>query len=130
MNAPRENHEPPPAIARRGWRYHHVGIPTTTARPGEQFLPGLKLHVSGFATSPYGIEWMRFEKECPVCDLIKTVPHVAFEVDDLDSALAGEVILHDVSSPSPGVRTAMIVDDGAPIELIEFHGGTRPRSDR
>jgi hypothetical protein len=25
-----------------------------------------------------------------------------------------------VSSPSEGVRVAMIVDDGAPVELLEF----------
>jgi hypothetical protein len=26
----RQDHEQPAAIAQRGWRYHHLGIPTTT----------------------------------------------------------------------------------------------------
>jgi hypothetical protein len=63
---------------------------------------------------------MRFEPESPVPELIRSVPHVAFEVDDLDAALAGREILCPPGSPSAGVRAAMIVDDGALIELIEF----------
>jgi hypothetical protein len=107
-------------IARRGWRYHHLGIPVTTPHPGEKLLPHLKIAVSGFSTSPYGIEWMRFEPECEVHELVRTLPHIAFEVDDLERACRGCTLLGEISSPSPGVRVAMIVDDGAPIELIEF----------
>src|SRR5512135_1770122 len=112
----RLDHEPPPAISRKGWRYHHIGIPTTTPRPGETYLEHLKVHVSGFPTSPYGIEWMRFDPGCRVSNLVRTVPHIAFEVDDLDAAIAGQILLGEVSSPSEGVRVAMIVHDGAPIE--------------
>jgi hypothetical protein len=115
----RQAHEPP-VVTRQGWRYHHIGIPTETPRPGEEYLPHLKLHVSGFETSPYGIEWMRFDKDCPVSELVRTVPHIAFEVDDLDGAIRGKQLLGEVSSPSEGVRVAMIVDDGAPVELLEF----------
>jgi hypothetical protein len=116
----RLDHEPPAAIAQRGWRYHHLGIPTTIPRADEIHLKDLKIHVSGFETSPYGIEWMRFDPDCVISDLIRTVPHIAFEVDDLDAALVGKAVLGDVSSPSEGVRVAMILDNGAPVELLEF----------
>jgi len=116
----RMDNEQPAAVARRGWRYHHLGIPTTIPRSDEIHLEHLKVHVSGFRTSPYGIEWMRFDPDCAVSELVRTVPHVAFEVDDLDAALAGQTVLSDVSSPSEGVRVAMIVDNGAPVELLEF----------
>src|SRR5664279_2996319 len=89
-NAPemkRGVHEPPPAVTRNGWRYHHLGIPTDIPHPGEEYLEHLKVHVSGFETSPYGIEWMRFDPDCPIAGLIRTVPHIAFEVDDLDAAI-------------------------------------------
>jgi hypothetical protein len=89
-------------------------------RPNERHLTHLKIHVSGFDTSPYGIEWIRFDPDCPVSDVVRTVPHIAFEVDDLDAALTGQRLLGTVSSPSAGVRVAMILDDGAPIELLEF----------
>ncbi len=120
MTSRRRDHEQPAAITERGWRYHHLGIPTTVPRPGERYLSHLKIFVSGFDTSPYGIEWMRFEPGCPVADLVRTVPHIAFEVDDLDAALEGQTLLGEVGSPSEGVRVAMILHDGAPVELLEF----------
>jgi hypothetical protein len=116
----RQDHEPPTVIAQQGWRYHHLGIPTEIPRPGERYIEHLKIYVSGFETSPYGIEWMRFDPDCPVSELIRTVPHIAFEVDDLDAALEGKEILSPPSSPSNGVRAAMIIHNGAPVELIEF----------
>lgn len=100
-------------------RYHHIGIPTTEKRPGERYLEAFGMYVSGFANSPYGIEWMRFEADSPLPILVQTVPHVAFEVDDLDVEIAGCDVLIEPNSPSPGVRVAFIVDDGAPVELLE-----------
>jgi hypothetical protein len=119
MPTKRQAHEPPAAIA-AGWRYHHLGIPYTEPREGEQSLAHLGVHVRGFDTSPYGIEWMRFEPHCRVPDVVRSVPHIAFEVDDLDAALAGKEILIAPNSPSPGVRVAFILDDGAPVELLQF----------
>jgi hypothetical protein len=116
----RRSHEPPDVVARRGWRYHHLGIPTTVPRANETYLERYGLYVSGFPTSPYGIEWMRFEDGSPLHSLIKSLPHLAFEVDDLDSALVGQEVISPPGSPSDGVRAAMIVVDGAPVELISF----------
>ena len=122
----RQDHEPPAAIAVDGWRYHHLGIPTATPRPGECYLEQFKLYVSGFEESPYGIQWMRFEPGSPVHPLIQSVPHVAFEVDDLEQALEGRQVLTPPNSPSDGVRVAMILDNGAPVELIQFQRPAPP----
>jgi len=116
----RQGHEPPSAIAVEGWRYHHIGIPTQTPRPGEIHLPQLKIHVAGYESSPYGIQWMRYDADAPYPEIIMTVPHVAFEVDDLAAALEGKEILTPPNSPSEGVMVAMILDNGAPVELLEF----------
>ena len=115
----RLNYEPPPIFA-LGWRYHHLGIPTSVPHPQEHHLEHLRIFVRGFETSPFGIEWMRFEPECNIHELIKQVPHVAFEVDDIEEAIGGFKVIYPISSSSEGVRSAMIVHDGAPIELIEF----------
>lgn len=115
----RKDHEPP-AVTRRGWRYHHMGVPTDKPRAGERYLGEYKMYVSGFETSPYGIEWMRFEPDSPISELIRTIPHIAFEVDDLNAEIRGKKLLGGVSEPSEGVRVAMIVDNGAPVELLEF----------
>jgi len=101
-------------------RYHHIGIPTTDRREGERLIKRYATYVSGYETSAYGIEWMRFEPEAPVPDLVRTVPHVAFEVDDLEAEIEGKEIIIQPNSPSDGVRVAFIVENGAPIEFLEF----------
>ncbi len=79
----RQDNEPPAAIARHGWRYHHIGIPTQTPRPDEIHVPHLHIHVAGFQTSPFGVQWMRFDPDAPYPEAVKTIPHVALKVDDL-----------------------------------------------
>jgi len=101
-------------------RYHHLGIPTDQVRPHEEYLEDFRMYVSGLEASPFGVEWMRFEPDCPLPDLVKNVPHLAFEVDDLEAAIAGHEVIIEPNAPSEGVRVAFIVHDGAPIEFLEF----------
>jgi hypothetical protein len=82
--------------------YHHIGIPTDIPREGEIYLEG-------------------FKADCPLPELVKTVPHVAFAVDDLEAELAGKEILIQPNSPSEGVTVAFIVENGAPIEFLQFN---------
>ena len=118
----RKEHELADCLTRWGWKYHHLGIPTTNKMPDELYVPQFKFYVSGFSSSPYGIEWMRFEDDSPIDKLIQNIPHIAFLVEDLDY----ELITHDLkiltepNSPATGIRVAMIEHNGAPIELIEF----------
>uniref|UniRef100_UPI0032180B29 VOC family protein n=1 Tax=uncultured Draconibacterium sp. TaxID=1573823 RepID=UPI0032180B29 len=119
----RLEYELPDATQKWGWKYHHMGIPTTVKMPGEKYLPQFKFYHSGFPESPFGIEWMRFENDSPIHPLIQKIPHIAFEVDNLDYELANRnlTILTKPNPPMEGVRVAMIEHNGAPIELIEFN---------
>jgi hypothetical protein len=101
-------------------KYHHIGIPTDTPQPGETYLAEHKVFCTDHENNPYGIQWMRFEAECQLPELVKTVPHVAFEVDDLGSALVGHEILIEPNSPSEGVIVAFIACEGAPVEFLQF----------
>jgi len=118
----RKDHELPEAISAWGWKYHHLGVPTKNIMPEEKYLKKFKVYVSGFSSSPYGIEWMRYQEGSPIHPLIQAVPHIAFEVDNLDHELAVHnfKIITPPNPPSEGVRVAMIEHNGAPIELIEF----------
>ena len=100
--------------------YHHIGIPIQTKRKNETYLEDYRVYVSGYEESPYGVEWMRFEPDSPLPELVQTVPHVAFRVDDLEAELKGKEVLIEPNSPSEGVRVAFIVNNGAPIEFIEI----------
>jgi len=64
---------------------------------------------------------MRFDPDCPLPELVKTIPHIAFEVDNLVEAINGKEILIEPNSPSEGVMVAFIVEDGAPFELMEIN---------
>ncbi len=99
--------------------------------PGEIHIPHLGMYAAGFSTSPFGVEWVRFEKGSPVHPLVQTVPHVAFEVQDLERELRLRdfIVLTPPASPSDGVRVAMIEHNGAPIELIEFSRRDAPGQD-
>jgi hypothetical protein len=124
MNRQRLDSEEPEAVGKWGWKYHHTGIPTDKIMPGEVYLPGFGIHVSGFRESPFGIEWMRYEEWSPLHELIKTVPHLAFEVGNIEEEIRKHnlSVIFEPGSPSDGVRSAMIEYDGAPVELIEFSG--------
>jgi len=99
--------------------YHHIGIPTKQPRPGERYSSTFKMYTSDGNDKNFRIQWHRFEKDCPLHQLIRTVPHVAFKVDSIDNAINNKVILLDPYYPFAGFRVAMIEVDGAPVELIE-----------
>ncbi len=105
---------------KKNLRYHHLGIPTTVPREGEIHLEDFKAYVSGYETSPYGVEWMRFKPDSPLPELVKTVPHIAFEVDDLTAEIDDKEVLIEPNSLSEGVTVAFIVHNGAPIEFLQF----------
>ncbi len=101
-------------------RYHHIGIPTSRPLPPEDYNAEFKCSASGYFESPYGVEWMKFDPDCSLPELVKTVPHVAFVVDDIQAAIAGKEVLIKPNSPTDGVTVAFIEDHGAPIEFLQF----------
>jgi hypothetical protein len=107
-------------------RFNHVGIPTKGRFSGEIDIPHLRMTVSDHKSNPFGLQWQRYWADAPYPELVKTVPHVAFEVDDLAAAMAGYPVLIAPNSPSPGVLVAMIEVQGAPVELMQVDRNLRP----
>ena len=101
-------------------KFNHIGIPTTDSFDGEIDLPHLKMTVSDHENNPYGIQWQRYWEDAPYPPLVKTVPHVAFEVDDLEHELQGKKVIIEPNSPSPGLVVAFVEINGAPVELMQF----------
>jgi hypothetical protein len=100
-------------------KYHHLGIPTKIPIKGEVYLKDYKVFHFGYDKSEFGIEWMRYEDDCPLPEIVKKVPHIAFEVDNVHEAIKGRKILIEPNSPSEGNIVAFIEENGAPIELIQ-----------
>ncbi len=101
-------------------KYSHLGIPTTCQFEEEIDLPHLKVTVSDHTNNEFGIQWQRYWENAPHPDLVKTVPHVAFEVDDLCVALEGKKVIIKPNSPSEGLVVALIEVNGVPIELMQY----------
>lgn len=100
--------------------YHHTGMPSDDHWEEEIKVPHLKLAYLPGKYNSYGVEWLRFEAGNENPDIIKYVPHVAFEVDDIDQAIVGEKVIYHSGRDGSGVIVAMIEVDGASIEFIEL----------
>lgn len=108
------------------FRYHHLGIPTTGEIAESVYLPALKMSVSDHTATPFGVQWMKFDADCPLPDLVKQVAHVAFEVDDLREAIRGKKVIIEPNEPSPGILVAFIQEGGAPIEFLQIERVKKP----
>lgn len=102
-------------------KFHHVGIPTDRKLPDKDYNAKLKIHGSGYFETPYGVEWHNFDKDNELPDIIKTMPHVAFEVDDVRKAIQGKNIVLEPTSPVNDVVVAFIMDRGVLVELLQFN---------
>ncbi len=102
------------------YKYHHLGIPTKIPSRDEKYLPQYKLYHYGYEDSEFVIEWMRYEKDCKLPEIVKTMPHIAFEVDDIYEAIEGKKVIIKPNSPSDGITVAFIEENGAPIEFIQI----------
>jgi hypothetical protein len=107
-------------------KFNHVGIPTEQPFAGEIPLPHLRVTVSDHQNNPFGIQWQRYWDDAPYPELVKTVPHIAFEVDDLTAAIAEHNVIIEPNSPSPGVIVAFVEVNGAPVELMQIDHEQRP----
>src|SRR5512132_1093078 len=107
-------------------KFDHIGIPTTNRFDGEIELPHLQMTVSDHQDNPFGIQWQRYWDDAPYPHLVKTVPHVAFEVDDLAAALDGQRVIIEPNNPSHGVTVAFVEVHGAPVELLQIDHEARP----
>lgn len=102
-------------------RYHHYGIPTQEKRPDESLVEvgGYTFYSTPFEANKWHIQWHRFPEGHGLPDIVTKVPHIGFQVDDLDEELEGHEPIFGPYSPLEGYRVAMIEEQGMLIELIE-----------
>jgi hypothetical protein len=104
-------------------KYNHLGIPTQTPKEGEIYLPDFDIYCTDHESNPFGIQWMRYGEKCTLPRIVQEVAHVAFEVENLAEALEGKEVIIEPNSPSEGVMVAFVLEDGAPVELMEYAAG-------
>jgi hypothetical protein len=100
-------------------KFSHIGIPTTEDRNWDGFYEPGRIHYTDFDKDAFGVEWIRCEADSPMPEMFQRVPHIAYQVDDIEEALKGKEILVEIFSPADGVRVAFINHNGAPVEFME-----------
>ena len=102
-------------------KFHHYGIPTQDKREDETLVEvdQFKFYSTPFQGNSWNIQWHRFPEDHGLPELVTQVPHIAFQVDDLDKEIEGANILFGPYTPLEGYRVAMIEEQGVPIELVE-----------
>jgi hypothetical protein len=103
-------------------KFDHMGIVTTEKQPKESWVESTRVWVTSPREHPYNIEFIRFEPDTPVTGLLRTEPHVAYRVDDLEQAMEGhDVVLEPFDASGTGfVRVAFVNVGGALVELMEY----------
>jgi len=99
--------------------FHHFGVPSTTPHDNESYIADAKVYVTDPEQHPYRVEFLRFELDSPLPEAVRTTPHAAFLVDDLEAALDGEEVVIAPFDATAELRCAFIVDGPAVIELME-----------
>ena len=100
--------------------FSHIGIPTTEEKNWDGYYKPGKIHYTDFNNDEYGIEWVKFDADSPMPEMMRTIPHVAYLVDNIEEALSGREILVETFSPGEGVRVAFIAHNGSPVEFMEI----------
>ncbi len=99
---------------------HHIGIPTTVKQAKEGYSEDMRLFITDPADSINKIEFLRFEKESTMPELIQTTAHVAYQVEDIVEETKGKKIVYPITKLSDNMTIAFIEEDGIAIELIEL----------
>ena len=101
-------------------KFHHIGIPTDQRHEGEEYLEGGKVFYTDPEASEYRIEWLRFEPDSPMPEELRTRPHPAFLVDDIQAAIEGKNVLIEPFEVFEGLTIAFIMEDTSPVELMQM----------
>ncbi|MEG1615780.1 MAG: hypothetical protein RR202_00100 [Bacteroidales bacterium] len=101
-------------------KINHFGVPTTTPQEGEFYVDGLKVWLTDFTQSENKIEYLRFEEGSWMPEQIQKIPHIAYEVPNLEEALKGKKILVEPMPGGENLTIAFIEEEGIPLELMQF----------
>ncbi len=102
-------------------QFDHIGIVTTETKPGERFVPATKVWVTDFQKHPFRVEWLRFEPDSPVKGPVREMAHVAYRVENIQTAAKGMKVLLEPFEAGIAKVGFYQTDDGVVVEFMEYH---------
>ena len=101
-----------------GYKFLHIGVPTTKVRPNEIYVDKMKLYKVEPEHSEFHMEYIRFQDGCPFPDIMHYTPHVAFEVDCIEEASKGaQVIVEPIDLGE--IVICFVIKDNVILELLQ-----------
>jgi hypothetical protein len=99
--------------------FDHIGVPTEEKQPEEMYVEATKVWVTNPLRHPQRIEYLRYEPDSPVKGPMREMPHIAFQVDNLDREMEGAEIILGPFNPTDTLRVVFVLKDGAIFEFME-----------
>ena len=102
-------------------RFDHIGVVTSEKKERESWVEATRVWVTSPRDHPYNVEFIRFEPDSPVTGPLRTQPHVAYRVDEVDKAIEGhEVVLEPFDVGNGFVTVAFVDVGGALVEFMQY----------
>jgi hypothetical protein len=99
--------------------FDHIGVPTAERRSGMRFLESTRCWLTSPDEHPFRVEWLYFEPGSPAPELVRTLPHVAYRVADVEKAMEGYDRVAEPFDVFGEVRVSFVEVDGAPVEFVQ-----------
>ena len=107
-------------------QFDHIGIPVESPPDAEEFwVPDSETWVTNPRTHPQRIEYLRFKNKPDVDPQspewkLWNMPHVAYRVEDLESAMEGEEVVLGPFEPGDFARIVFVHKNDLIIEYLEY----------
>lgn len=99
--------------------FMHVGVPTKNKQPNETYLSDLKLYITDPKEHELKFEYLRYEKDSPLPEIMQKNPHIAYKVDSIGEMAKDTEIIVEPFDADEKTKIAFIVKDGVVFELME-----------
>lgn len=83
------------------------------------YVPATRVWVTDPARHPHRIEYLRYEPESQVSGPVRELPHIAFQVDDLEAEIGDAQVLLGPFQATATLRVVFVLRDGAVFEYME-----------
>jgi hypothetical protein len=101
--------------------FDHIGIPVADKRPAMRYLESKRLWLTSPSDHPFRVEFLWYEAGSPETELVRTTPHVAYRVADLEDAMDGLPVIAEPFDVFGEVRVSFVEVDGAPVEFVQTY---------
>ena len=101
--------------------FMHIGVPTRKEHPGEVYKESMKVYITNPDNHDYKFEYLRYMPDSTFNERVRTTPHIAVKVDDIEEELKKcDEILVEPFPASGGKKLCFAVRDGVIFEFMQF----------